>query len=186
MIKRIIIVGHGGSGKDFLKMSLVMFGMTPSISYTTRPMREGEEAGVSYHFLTEERFHELTKAGQFLETDCFRGWYYGTGLEDFQNSQVFIMTVAGIHNIPQAERENSFIIFLDIDRDIRKMRLEARQDVDSVNRRLITDDKDFSDFTEFDLRVTDHEFKFTDIVSVIPAEYLQSTEQLKMVRDLDK
>ena len=50
-----------------------------SISYTTRPAREGEVDKHDYHFLTREQFEEMRDAGKFLEHANVFGHYYGTG-----------------------------------------------------------------------------------------------------------
>jgi guanylate kinase len=148
-MKRIVICGAGASGKDHLKKNLINTGYRPSVSYTTRPPREGEVNGQAYHFVTEQQFHQLNSEGKFLETDCFRGWYYATGLDEFLGSEVFIMTVAGVKAIPVQERASTVLIYLDIDKQIRRQRLEARQDADSVDRRLNADEVDFNGFVEW-------------------------------------
>jgi len=51
-----------------------------SISATTRAMRPGESDGVSYHFVTRERFEQMIAAGEVLEYDEYCGNYYGTPL----------------------------------------------------------------------------------------------------------
>ncbi|XP_078487126.1 membrane-associated guanylate kinase, WW and PDZ domain-containing protein 3 isoform X2 [Ciona intestinalis] len=45
---------------------------------TTRSLREGEQDGVDYTFLSEEQFHELEKSGALLESGVYEGNYYGT------------------------------------------------------------------------------------------------------------
>lgn len=52
-----ILMGKSAAGKDTLLNKLVAQGKyKPIISYTTRPMREGETDGVEYHFVTETQF----------------------------------------------------------------------------------------------------------------------------------
>ena len=53
--------------------------LTFSISYTTRPRREGEVDGRDYHFLSRESFERMREAGEFLEYADVFGNYYGTG-----------------------------------------------------------------------------------------------------------
>ena len=47
---KIIIVGPGGSGKDFLRKKMVEKGFSYGISFTSRPPRKGEEEGKDYFF----------------------------------------------------------------------------------------------------------------------------------------
>lgn len=45
---------------------------------TTRPPRSGEEPGIDYIFISREKFLEMEKKGNFLETGSYNGHYYGT------------------------------------------------------------------------------------------------------------
>lgn len=49
-----------------------------SVSYTTRPPREGEEEGVQYHFVSVEQFKAMEANGEFYETAPFSNRWYGT------------------------------------------------------------------------------------------------------------
>ena len=49
--EKLIIVGHGASGKDYLASELIKLGLKKSITYTTRPKRSGEEDGIIYNFI---------------------------------------------------------------------------------------------------------------------------------------
>ena len=49
-----------------------------SISATTRKPRKDEIDGVTYYFVTQERFKELIEAGAFLEYAKYVDEYYGT------------------------------------------------------------------------------------------------------------
>jgi GTPase SAR1 family protein len=56
MESKIIIVGPGGSGKDFLRKKFTDKGFTYGVSFTSRPPREGEEEGIDYFFRDAEFF----------------------------------------------------------------------------------------------------------------------------------
>jgi guanylate kinase len=155
---RIIIVGKAGSGKDFLKSKLVEAGYKREVSFTTRPPREGEENGVHYYFIHKDQFVGMIKRGDFYEQQEFNGWYYGTSVQQWRSSQVFIFTPSGVKDILEEDRKNCFIIFLDIPIEIRKERLELRSDADKVERRIAADEEDFKDFTDFDIRITNSDF----------------------------
>lgn len=50
-----------------------------SISYTSRPMREGDVEGVDYYFVSKEEFERKIASGDFLEYAVVHyGDYYGT------------------------------------------------------------------------------------------------------------
>jgi len=156
--KRIIICGPGGSGKDFLKEKFIKKGFNPSISYTTRKPRIGELQGVDYYYCDSEEFNKMILNDKFYEHKEFRGWLYGTTVKEFNSSDIFIMTPLAITELPKKDRKNSFIIYLDIDERIRKMRLSIRNDADSVERRIETDRKLFENFKDYDLKITDSTF----------------------------
>ncbi len=75
-----IISGASGVGKSTV-LSRVMNAhgnIRFSVSATTRPPREGEQEGVSYYFVTKERFEEMIAEDAFLEYDNHMKNYYGT------------------------------------------------------------------------------------------------------------
>lgn len=154
---RIVLVGRGGSGKDYLRKRMIARGLTPSISYTSRPPREGEQEGVDY-FYRSTIFFESNK-DKFYELIVFNGWYYGTLREQFDNDDVFIMTPSGVNHIKPEDRNSCFIIYLNPPKEIIRERLEARNGMkDSVDRRMAADDADFLDFTDYDLMITNPYF----------------------------
>ncbi|MBE9528785.1 MAG: guanylate kinase, partial [Proteobacteria bacterium] len=76
----IIISGPSGAGKTTLYQMAVerLEGTTVSVSYTTRPARDGELDGVDYHFVDTEKFDAMAEAGEFLEHFTVHGNRYGT------------------------------------------------------------------------------------------------------------
>ncbi len=79
----LVLSGPSGAGKSSLikKIEDQIGAYYFSISTTTRPMREGEEEGVHYHFVTKEQFEEDIEEENFLEYARVHGNYYGTSLK---------------------------------------------------------------------------------------------------------
>ncbi len=81
----LLIVGLSGSGKDYLSKQLVKnHGFNNMVSYTTRPMRDGEQDGVEYHFIqSNEEFDKLVDSGEIFEQTEYHTkhglWKYGYG-----------------------------------------------------------------------------------------------------------
>jgi guanylate kinase len=75
----LVISAASGAGKTTLVREVLAArpDMKRAITCTTRPPRNGEQDGVDYHFLTEERFARLLKAGKFLEHAKVYGFNYG-------------------------------------------------------------------------------------------------------------
>jgi guanylate kinase len=153
---KIVIVGRGGSGKDFLRKKFEDRGFKYCVSHTSRPKREGEKDGRDYKFTNPEYFSN--NVYKFYEIDEFNGWKYGTLIEDFEKSNLFIMTPRGVNNIRTADRKKCFVIFIDPDKEVIRKRLLERRDADSVDRRIEADNKDFSDFSNYDIRITNSDF----------------------------
>ena len=69
------------------------------------------------------------------------------------------MTPFEISQLSETERKKCFIVYLCIDEQIRIERVQRRKDMnDSISRRFLADRKDFEDFSDYDMKVTDHEF----------------------------
>ena len=79
----LVLSGPSGAGKSSLinKISADIGDLYFSISTTTRPIREGEEEGIHYHFVSEEEFKKDIEEDYFLEYAVVHGNYYGTSLK---------------------------------------------------------------------------------------------------------
>lgn len=75
-----ILSGPSGSGKTTVLEHLVKAvpDLWFSVSYTTRPPREGEQEGREYRYVGREFFQEMIGRGEFLEYAKVYGDYYGT------------------------------------------------------------------------------------------------------------
>lgn len=80
----IVISGPSGSGKGTIIKEVLkkMPDLIYSISYTTRPKREGEIEGKDYFFIDDNKFEELIEKDFFLEWAKVYDYYYGTS-KDF-------------------------------------------------------------------------------------------------------
>ncbi len=79
----LVLSGPSGAGKSSLinKIFDDLGNCYFSISTTTRPMREGEEDGVHYHFVDHEEFKKDIEDDHFLEYALVHGNYYGTSIK---------------------------------------------------------------------------------------------------------
>lgn len=86
---RIIIVsGPSGVGKGTILRTVMQQheSLHYSVSATSRPMRPEDREGVSYYFVSRERFEEMIAAGELLEHACYAGNYYGTPLRPVEEA----------------------------------------------------------------------------------------------------
>lgn len=171
--KRIILSGAAGSGKDYLKDKFGAKGFPIDISYTTRPMREGEIPGYTYKYVRKWLFKLKKFFGGFYEAVCFNGAYYGTAKKSWNKSVVFIMTPSGVAQISEEDKKGCVIVYLKIDEDIRRERMSKRSDngFDKVKRRIEADNKDFEGFLhEADMLITDPTFDTEEVIKNILSE----------------
>jgi guanylate kinase len=156
---KLILVGKAASGKDHLKKRIEERGFKSGVSYTTRPPRPTEKEGEDYYFVTDERFDQILESGEMLEWMEFNSWKYGLSIEEFEKADVMIMSKDGLDILPKEYRDRCLVVYLDIGRMKRIERLNERKDAnDSIWRRMKTDDEQFDDFTDFDIRIKNDDF----------------------------
>lgn len=166
-MKRIILVGKAASGKDHARKILEAYGAKYAVSYTTRPPREGEVNAKDYFFLDPAEFEHMINHDKMYEYVEFNGWYYGTTDKQMTECNAFIMTPLGLSHLTPQDREESFVIYFNIDETIRRERMEIRQgNADSVERRIIADEEDFSTYTNYDLVITDPNYTDETVISL--------------------
>lgn len=148
--KLIAIFGQSGSGKDFVLKELIQtsFGqenLSRVVSYTTRPMRKGEQPGVNYHFLpTAAEFF----AKELIEHSEFNNWFYGSAIDTLKKDKINIgvYDIRRIQQIIKNENIECYPIYIKAsqkNRLIRQLEREESPDCDEIVRRYIADKKDF-------------------------------------------
>ena len=75
-----VLSSPSGAGKSTIARKLLAADpfLEMSVSYTTRPMRPGEQEGVDYHFVDLEKFREMVANNEFLEWAHVFDQRYGT------------------------------------------------------------------------------------------------------------
>jgi len=78
-----ILSAPSGAGKTTLSKALLKKHdeMIYSISFTTRPPRKGEQDGIDYFFISEDRFKEGIAKKKWIEWALVHGNYYGTSAD---------------------------------------------------------------------------------------------------------
>ena len=155
-----ILTGKSCSGKDTIKRYLLKeyhIVFNNCITYTTRPKRKGEQDGVDYHFITNEKFEEMVKNGEFFETTSYsvandEVWHYGTLEKDLLKAEdkdyIIIMNPNGakkvkeeLYYIPQKT------IYIYANQKTIKQRMEERSNnTDENKRRIKADNNDFKNW----------------------------------------
>ena len=75
-----VVSAPSGAGKTTLcrEMRLRLPDLAYSVSYTTRAPRPGEVDGADFHFVSEPRFRDMLRAGEFAEWAKVHTHLYGT------------------------------------------------------------------------------------------------------------
>lgn len=148
----IILLGKTCSGKDTIVNKLInLHGFKRVITSTTRPMRKGEKQDITYHFLSEEDFKQKINEGYFAEYKTYNTefglWYYGTALDDLENSEdnsVIILTPDGYKDVINKLSKKPTTIYIYANNFTIKKRLMVRgDDKKEAERRLLHDNEDF-------------------------------------------
>ena len=152
-----ILVGKSASGKDTMLKKMLKEGYEPIVSYTSRPMRDGETDGVEYHFVSKQRFLELRCLDFFMESRSYNTlvngnpdtWYYGSPkVNACEKNYVAILDVEGaVKFIRYYGKENVEVIYLYVSDEERERRASLRGSFDKTewDRRKKDDDVKFSE-----------------------------------------
>lgn len=116
----VVIVAPSGSGKSTLiKMIKKDFpNLQESVSYTTRPMRNGEKEGKHYFYIDIEEFNKRKEQGEFLEWAQVHSNFYGTSKKFVEeeigrgNSLLFDLDVQGADIVKKHFKQKAQIIFI--------------------------------------------------------------------------
>jgi guanylate kinase len=81
-----VVSGPSGSGKSTLirEVRRALPDLEFSVSHTTREPRPSEKNGREYHFVPEQRFERMVRAGRFVEWARVHGHLYGTSKKEIE------------------------------------------------------------------------------------------------------
>lgn len=163
MGKIFYILGKSSTGKDTIyKRIRQQFenSLKPVVLYTTRPIRDGEINGVTYHFVAEEEYENIKSSGKIIEERSYNTvhglWRYFTVEEkDFSISDdnyLMIGVLSSYESIRDYYGSNKvFPIYIEVDDGIRLERALKRE-MKSENRkftemcrRFLADSEDFAE-----------------------------------------
>jgi guanylate kinase len=119
-----VITGPSGVGKTTVAMELLerRSNLKKVVTCTTRSIREGEVAGESYYFLSEEAFKNHIEQDEMFEWARVYETYYGSRKQDVEdllasgNDVLFVIDVQGAKTIREDHPEAT-ILFLKAESD---------------------------------------------------------------------
>lgn len=162
MGKIFYLLGKSASGKDSIYEILKAdesLGLKTVVLYTTRPMREGEQEGISYHFVTADRMEEFREQGKLIEIRTYQTihgpWSYATvdggDWNLRENNFLVVGTLESYHSMKAYFGEDMVVPFYinveDGERLSRALKREKKQKepkYEELCRRFLADQADFA------------------------------------------
>jgi guanylate kinase len=184
-----VVVAPSGAGKTSLVSELLKRdpGVHLSISYTTRPPRDGEQDGREYHFIEKPAFEKMIEAGDFLEHANVYGNYYGTSKRWIEHELAGDHDVLleidwqGAHQLRSLFRHMVGIFILPPSLQELRKRLESRgkDSRETIERRMASAREDISHVLEFEYIIVNERFEsaLADLESVVRATRVSRAQQ---------
>ncbi|MBU2954643.1 guanylate kinase [Marinobacter sp. F3R08] len=184
-----VISAPSGAGKTSLVAGMLRNDqkLGVSVSHTTRTMREGEQDGVNYHFVSRDTFESMISRGDFLEHADVFGNYYGTSQvwvrEALARGQDVILEIdwQGATQVRRLIPECVSIFIVPPSPEVLRERLEGRgtDAPEIVERRLAEAEEECCHAVEFDFLVVNDDFNaaLADLLAIVRAQRLRMEAQ---------
>jgi len=189
----LVLSGPSGCGKSSLVNEIlkeekeVYF----SISTTTREIREGEQEGINYFYVSKEEFQKGIEEGEFLEWAKVHGNYYGTSIKPVKEALkqgklvIFDIDVQG-HEIVQQKfpllTTSVFITTPTIEELKKRLTKRATDDEQTIEKRLINAKEEIKRADEYEFFIINDDFSkaLEELKSIIKvAKIKKPLEELK-------
>jgi guanylate kinase len=163
MGKIYYIFGKSSSGKDTIYKKLLQKypeTLKSVVLYTTRPKREGEKEGVTYKYLTEDKYEELKEKGLIIEERSYNTihgiWRYLTVKDDQINLDDNDYLITGVLESYVSTRDyfgkdRVIPIYIEVEdgerltRALKREKKPGNRKYAEMCRRFLTDTEDFSE-----------------------------------------
>ncbi len=177
----IILISPSGGGKTaiFTKILADNSEIKYSVSFTTRKARNNEVDGVHYNFISEDKFLEMKKSGDFLESAIVHGYWYGTSKSYInnvlkKNNIIMDIDVQGAKQIMKSDVDHITIFILPPSREVWLERLKRRgtDSKEVIQVRLESAEKEIQEIRDFQYLVINDDLNkaVNDIETIIKAE----------------
>jgi guanylate kinase len=188
----IVVSSPSGGGKGTLirRVLKTVPQLGYSVSFTTRPPREGEVEGRDYFFVSPEKFNEMIAAGDFLEWAHVHSHYYGTGRAQVENEIregrdiILEIDVQGAESVRRMIPMAVSVFILPPSFEVLRERLTARgsERPDDLKLRLKNSRREVEHYRDFDYVIVndDADVAAAQLASVIYAERVRRERQTQV------
>jgi len=155
-----VVSAPSGTGKTTLIRALLVKvpDLKFSVSFTTRPMRQGERDGIDYHFVDDARFDAMVAAGEMLEWAQVHGRRYGTGARQVDevllggNDILLDVDTQGGRSVRSLRPDSVFVFIMPPDYRTLEQRLRGRGGAapEEVARRIGNARQEMERYVEYD------------------------------------
>ncbi|MDH3627668.1 MAG: guanylate kinase [Acidobacteriota bacterium] len=193
-----VISAPSGTGKSTVARRVLELEpeMEWSVSYTTRPAREGEVDGRDYHFIGGDTFDQMVEQGAFLEWARVFDRRYGTGVARTREALaagrdlLLEIDVQGAEQVRGSQIETVSIMILPPDFPTLEARLRGRgsETDDQLRERLTTARREAARYEYFDYTVINDDLDraIEDVRAIVYAERLRSRRRTSTITELLK
>ena len=189
-----IVSAPSGAGKTTLVERLVQVlpNLRMSRSYTSRPLRDGEQNGVDYNFISRAEFERRIKNCDFLEWADVFGNFYGTAAADVDQmlnagqDVVLVIDVQGARQVRGRGVDHTAIFVMPPSFQALEHRLRGRSkdSEEQMQRRLDTARGEASSYVDYDYVVVNDELEPTVVqLQEIVAAERSRTHRMKPVAE---
>lgn len=190
----IYIMGKSSSGKDTIYNILKeKLDIDTYVSYTTRPIREGETDGVTYHYISDKEIAEYDNNKKIIEKRTYQTihgpWTYATiSDEQFNLGKDLIMlgTLESYNEMKKHFSKELLPIYIEVEdgvrleRALKREQKESKPKYEELCRRFLADAEDFSEENIQKAKI-DKRFQNIDLDKCIEeiVEYINTEKQEK-------
>lgn len=193
--KLIVISGPSGVGKGTVIKQLLQRHprVKYSVSATTRDPRPGEIDGVSYHFITKERFEQILAEDAFLEHAVYAEDYYGTPARPVNEwladgyDVIVEIEVNGAFQIKKKRPDATLIFIAAPSFEELEHRLRGRGDTpeDKIKIRLETARREYTQAVNYDYIVVNDEIDRVteEVMTIFAAEDCRADRRQYIIKE---
>ena len=192
----VIVSSPSGGGKGTLirRVLKTVPNLGYSVSFTTRPPREGETNGRDYFFISAESFREMIERGEFLEWAHVHAHLYGTGRAQVEKEMreqrdiILEIDVQGAESVKRVVPVAVSVFILPPSYEILRERLVARgsEQTSELSLRLKNARSEVERYKEFDYVIIndDADRAAAQLAAVVYAERASRERQEQLAQEI--